>query len=120
MTLPQNLIDLGYEEAPFDPAEREEGRRTKMYNEHCVYLLASEEEECDAAEAAWNAGAAERAWERLRSERNEKIAKSDWMANSDVTMSDEWRAYRQALRDITSSYDDTTVQGEITWPTEPE
>ena len=36
----------------------------------------------------------------LREERNMRIAKSDWMANSDVTMSDEWRTYRQVPRDI--------------------
>jgi len=52
----------------------------------------------------------------LREERNERIAKSDWMANSDVTMSDEWKTYRQALRDITSS---ATSLDDVTWPTEP-
>ena len=52
----------------------------------------------------------------LREERNMRIAKSDWMANSDVTMSDEWKTYRQALRDITSS---ATSLDDVTWPTEP-
>ena len=52
----------------------------------------------------------------LREERNIRIAKSDWMANSDVTMSDEWRTYRQALRDITES---ATSLDNVTWPTEP-
>ena len=52
----------------------------------------------------------------LREERNMRIAKSDWMANSDVTMSDEWRTYRQALRDITKS---ATSLDDVTWPTEP-
>ena len=52
----------------------------------------------------------------LREERNMRIAKSDWMANSDVTMSDEWRTYRQALRDITES---ATSLDDVTWPTEP-
>ena len=52
----------------------------------------------------------------LREERNIRIAKSDWMANSDVTMSDEWRTYRQALRDITES---ATSLDDVTWPTEP-
>ena len=61
----------------------------------------------------------------LRKERNKKIAESDWRANSDVTLSDEWKTYRQALRDITSGaspkldsvgrLDMTSV----TWPTEP-
>ena len=52
----------------------------------------------------------------LRQERDIRIAKSDWMANSDVTMSDEWKTYRQALRDITSS---ATSLDDVTWPTEP-
>ena len=52
----------------------------------------------------------------LREERNMRIATSDWMANSDVTMSDEWRTYRQALRDITNS---ATSLDDVTWPTEP-
>ena len=52
----------------------------------------------------------------LREERNMRIAKSDWMANSDVTMTDEWRTYRQALRDITES---ATSLDDVTWPTEP-
>tara|TARA_B100000963_G_scaffold345233_1_gene349092 strand:- start:901 stop:1233 length:333 start_codon:yes stop_codon:yes gene_type:complete len=52
----------------------------------------------------------------LREERNKIIAESDWMANSDVTMSDEWKTYRQALRDITESY--TSIY-DVVWPTKP-
>ena len=52
----------------------------------------------------------------LRQERDIRIAKSDWMANSDVTMTDAWKTYRQALRDITSS---ATSLDDVTWPTEP-
>ena len=59
------------------------------------------------------------AWSILRRQRDNKIADSDWMANSDVTMSDAWKTYRQELRDLPSKYNDTTVQETITWPTEP-
>ena len=52
----------------------------------------------------------------LRGERNQKLSQTDWMANSDVTMSDEWKAYRQALRDITKTYKN---QMEVVWPTPP-
>ena len=62
---------------------------------------------------------------QLRYERDRKLAESDWRANSDVTLSDDWKTYRQALRDITKSaspklntigrLDFTSV----TWPTEP-
>ena len=52
----------------------------------------------------------------LREERNRRIALSDWMANSDVTMTDAWKTYRQELRDITKS---ATSLDDVTWPTEP-
>ena len=62
---------------------------------------------------------------RLRDYRNKLLAESDWMANSDVTMSDAWRTYRQALRDLPSTatpvLDSTTKPGisGVTWPTKP-
>ena len=35
-----------------------------------------------------------------RRERNVLLAETDWMSCSDVTMSDAWKTYRQALRDL--------------------
>ena len=84
-----------------------------------VQFTNAEEAAQDAKEKAWADGAAARAWEALRRERDNKIAKSDWRANSDVEMSDAWKTYRQALRDLPSTLNDTTVQETITWPTEP-
>ena len=84
-----------------------------------VQFTNAEEAAQDAKEKAWADGAAARAWEALRRERDNKIAKSDWRANSDVTMSDAWKTYRQELRDLPSKYNDTTVQETITWPEEP-
>ena len=61
----------------------------------------------------------------LRIERDVRIAKTDWRASSDLTLTDAWKTYRQALRDLPasatpkldSSYNlDLTS---ITWPTEP-
>ena len=43
--------------------------------------------------------------EQLRIIRNGFLAETDFYANSDVTMSDEMRTYRQALRDITNNLD---------------
>ena len=51
-----------------------------------------------------------------RAERNVKLAESDWRASQDVTMTDEWRTYRQALRDVPAQAGFPT---NITWPTEP-
>ena len=56
------------------------------------------------------------ALDSLRNRRNQLLSETDWMANSDVTMSDEWKAYRQALRDITKTYKN---QMEVVWPTPP-
>lgn len=52
----------------------------------------------------------------LRKERNRLLAETDWWANSDLTMTPEQIAYRQALRDITNTHlrFDTVV-----WPTKP-
>ncbi len=52
----------------------------------------------------------------LREERNKRIAETDWMANSDVSMSDAWKTYRQSLRDITTTY--TNIR-EVVWPVKP-
>ena len=53
----------------------------------------------------------------LREERDRLIAATDWWASSDLTMTDERTAYRQALRDITDS---ATSLDDVTWPTKPE
>jgi hypothetical protein len=45
------------------------------------------------------------ALEHLRKIRNSLLAETDWMANSDVTMSDDWKTYRQQLRDLPSGLD---------------
>ena len=52
----------------------------------------------------------------LRETRTKLLAESDWMANSDVTMSDAWRTYRQALRDLPAN---TSDPAKPVWPTKP-
>ena len=54
--------------------------------------------------------------ENIRMIRNGLLADTDWMANSDVTMSDAWKKYRQDLRDITKG---VTLSKEVVWPTAP-
>ncbi|HAE75304.1 MAG TPA: hypothetical protein DCG52_02810 [Alphaproteobacteria bacterium] len=34
-------------------------------------------------------------------------------------MSDDMTAYRKALRDLPASYDNSSVVGDITWPSKP-
>ena len=54
-------------------------------------------------------------WYLIRAQRNSLIERTDWRAGSDVTLSDEWKTYRQALRDVPTQSDPFN----ITWPTEP-
>jgi len=57
------------------------------------------------------------AWEALRERRRYLLKQTDWMANSDVSMSDAWKNYRQALRDLPAN---TSNPANPTWPTKPE
>ena len=52
----------------------------------------------------------------LREERNRRLAETDWMGNSDVTMSSAWKTYRKSLRDITEYYNSLD---DVKWPTKP-
>ena len=52
----------------------------------------------------------------LRQERNRRIAETDWWASSDLTMTAQQSAYRQALRDITETYTSLT---DVVWPVKP-
>lgn len=67
-------------------------------------------------EAARNAHAAEIAPQLLRSQRNRLLAETDVYALPDRTLSDEMRAYRQALRDLPAN---TSDPQNPTWPTKP-
>ena len=61
----------------------------------------------------------------LRLERNARIAETDWRASSDLTISDAWKNYRQALRDLPASASPSLDSNyeldltSVTWPTEP-
>ena len=58
----------------------------------------------------------------LRKQRDELLKETDFYALSDVTMSSEMQAYRQALRDLTDGASPTLtngVLGNVTFPTKP-
>jgi len=52
----------------------------------------------------------------LREERNSRLAATDWWGLSDLTMNSDRTAYRQALRDITNTYNSLDT---VVWPTKP-
>ena len=86
----------------------------KLVNGVVVPLTTEEIAEVEALRAA-APSETELKWQRVRSERNSLLAECDWRANSDLTMSDAWKTYRQALRDVPTQSDPDN----ITWPTKP-
>ena len=69
-----------------------------------------------AAQAEWAAGANDRKAAEVRAERDTKLSDTDWRFRSDMTPSQAWKDYCQALRDVPSQ------QGfpwTITWPDAP-
>jgi hypothetical protein len=52
----------------------------------------------------------------LRTERNRRLAETDYLALLDATLTSAMSTYRQALRDIT---DNATSLEDVTWPTKP-
>jgi hypothetical protein len=84
-----------------------------------VQFTAAEETARDNEEAAWANAAPARALADLRSRRNRLLAETDFWGNSDMTMSDGMKTYRQALRDLPSGKDTVAKCTNATWPTKP-
>ena len=93
--------------------------RYKLINGERIAFTAEEETAKDAEELTWNNDAPNRRMTELRRQRDALLAETDWMANSDVTMSDAWATYRQALRDITTQTPSDDELSNITFPTKP-
>ena len=60
---------------------------------------------------------AEQALSLLRRQRNQLLSETDYLALADATLTDEMRAYRQALRDLPAN---TTDPANPVWPVKPE
>ena len=67
--------------------------------------------------------------EKIRHDRNKILKKCDWKmlrANETGEKVDEWKSYRQALRDITESQKPYSIDKKteqlvgVTWPTDPD
>jgi len=56
-------------------------------------------------------------WDRVREERNELLAVTDFYALTDVPMSAEMTTYRQALRDVPEGVESSE---DVVWPQKPE
>ena len=93
--------------------------RHKMVNGERIEFTPEEEVARDAEEAAWAAGAFDRAMVGLRSDRNRNLSATDWYGLQDVTMSDAMTAYRQDLRDLPAGLTTVEEVQAVTWPTKP-
>jgi hypothetical protein len=67
------------------------------------------EEQLEAALNIWN-------WDYVRKERNELLAATDFYALTDVPMSADMTTYRQALRDVPASVENSE---DVVWPEKP-
>ena len=89
--------------------------RQKVVN-GVYYDLTPEEE----AELEAQADARDLEMSHIRSQRNSMLSASDWTQIGDATLgahtAEEWRTYRQALKDIPQTYSRVSA---VVWPNDP-
>jgi hypothetical protein len=91
----------------------------KMVDGQLVEMTDEEQTAFDNANTAWTNAAPARRMVELRRQRDILLAETDYMALGDVTLSDAWKTYRQALRDITDTTPSDDALSNITFPTKP-
>jgi len=79
--------------------------RYKQIANELIELTGSELAELEAKEQAWIDGEKDRELEVLRKKRDILLQETDYLALADLTVSDDMKTYRQALRDITDGLD---------------
>ncbi len=74
----------------------------RYVDDNGVRRLATTDElaEINARETAWNNDAPNRKLTDIKQIRLQKLQETDWMAMSDLTISDAWKTKRQSWRDI--------------------
>ena len=93
--------------------------RYKMIDGITTECTAEEVAELDARKTAWDNAAPARALAELRYKRDNLLKETDIFALSDLTMTDDMKTYRQALRDLPSGKDTVEKCENATWPTKP-
>jgi hypothetical protein len=78
----------------------------QMVNGQLVDMTQSEIEEYNARNTAWNNASADRKLAQIKQTRLEKLIETDYLANSDVTMPDNVKTWRQTLRDLPANHTD--------------
>jgi len=92
----------------------------KILDNGIVRELTTEEATLKDKEIAeFNSGVFDRELNKLRIKRNNLLAETDFYANSDVTMSEDMRNYRQQLRDLTNGLTTVDNVNNVVYPTKP-
>ena len=93
--------------------------RHKVVNGVRIDFTPEEETARDAEEAAWAAGAFDRAIAGLRETRTRRLSSTDWYALQDVTLSEAMTTYRQDLRDLPAGLTTEAEVDAVSWPVQP-
>ena len=93
--------------------------KNTMLDGQLLEMTDEEQAEYDDRNTAWNNDAPNRRMAELRRQRDILLTETDYMALGDVTLSDAWATYRQALRDITDTTPSDDELSNITFPTKP-
>ena len=73
-----------------------------------IPFTAEEETARDLEEQAWNDASADRKLKEIKEIRLQKLKETDYLANTDMTMTQAMKDYRQGMRDIPQ--DNTTEE----------
>ena len=93
--------------------------RYKMIDGITTECTAEEVAVLDARKTAWDNAAPARALAELRYKRDKLLKETDIFALADLTMTDDMKTYRQALRDLPNGKDTVAKCTNATWPTKP-
>ncbi len=93
--------------------------KTKMVNGNEIELTDKEISDLEKRDKEWSDGEYDRLMVSIRQERTDLLIECDWMGMSDLTMSAEWKTYRQKLRDITKGIDTVDKAKAVTMPEKP-
>ena len=77
-----------------------------IVNGQLVDMTESEIQEYNERNKAWNDASADRKLEQIKQMRLERLRETDWMSNSDATMPDYVKTWRQTLRDLPANHAD--------------
>jgi len=58
-------------------------------------------------------------WTTVRAERDQALLECDWRAVKDRVLSNSWKEYRQALRDLPQNHDEANDAADA-WPVMPD